>query len=149
MRIPRVLVSSLGIFWFASAGHTAPIPDVLIAGQVASAIAYGQTGWCAVTQGISAIQQNRATRTAVISFPEFTLFDGTTYYLLNGQASLKFSSKTAGTISFTETAYSNTVISPPFSGFSETSKGTNYTVQFSITFANNCVLPITANFEAP
>jgi hypothetical protein len=147
MRIPRVLVASLGIFCFASAGHAQP--DVLIAGQVASAIAYGQPGWCAVTQGSSAIQRNRATRTAVISFPELTLFDGSTYYLLNGQASLKFSSKTSGTISFTETAYGNTVISPAFNGYSETSKGGTYAVHFSITFANNCILPIAANFEAP
>lgn len=149
MRIFRVFGIFAGMFCLAVEGHAQSIPDALIAGQVASALAYGQPGWCAITQGNSAIQENQTTGIAVISFPELTLFDGTTYYLLNGQARLRFKSKTSGIIRFTETAYSNTVISPTFSGFSKSTVGINYIVSFMVTFSNNCVLPITASFRAP
>jgi hypothetical protein len=133
----------------ASQGQAQTTPDVLIAGQIESALAFGDPGWCAVTQGSSAIQRNQAAPVAVVSFPELTYFDGTTYYLLNGQARLTFKSATAGVIYFKNTSFGQSISSPPFARFSEISRGNQYFVRFSIAFPHNCTLPIFGAFEAP
>jgi hypothetical protein len=133
----------------ATQGQAQTTPDVLIAGQVASALAHGEPGWCAVTQGSSAIQRNRAAAIAVVSFPELTYFDGTTYYLLNGQARLTFKSATAGIIDFKNTNFAKSISSSQFDKYSEMSSGKQYFVRFAIVFPHNCTLPISADFEAP
>jgi hypothetical protein len=116
-------------------GQAQTTPNVLIAGQVESALAYGEPGWCAVTQGTSTMQRNQAAPIAVVSFPELIYFDGTTYYLLNGQARLTFKSPTAGAILFKNTSFAKSI--------------KQYVVRFSIVFPHNCTLPISADFEAP
>jgi hypothetical protein len=149
MRILFVAAAFTAGLCGAYQGHAQTTPNVLIAGQVESARAYGTPGWCAVTQGSGAIQRNQAAPVAVVSFPELTYFDGTTYYLLNGQARLTFRSATAGVIYFENTAFGKSISSPPFDKFTETSSGKQYVVRFSIVFPHNCTLQISADFEAP
>jgi hypothetical protein len=149
MRIPAVAVILLGISGLSPATLGQTTPNVLISGQVESALAYGQTGWCAVAQGSSAVQRNQAAPVAVISFPELTYFDGATYYPLNGQARLTFSSPSRGRIHFKNTRFGSSISNPRFENFSETFNGTEYVIRFLIAFPNNCTLSISADFEAP
>jgi len=148
MRVFAVAVILIAGLCGASAGR-AQTPNVLIAGQVESALAYGAPGWCAVTQGSSTMQRNQAAPVAVVSFPELTYFDGAAYYLLDGQARLTFTSATAGVIYFKNTGFAKSISSPPFDKFSETARGKQYFVRFSIVFPHNCTLPISVDFEAP
>ena len=149
MRFREAAAVLLGVFCFAAAGRAQTIPNSLMAGQVSAALAYGGNGWCAVTQGGGTIQRDQSAGIAVISFPELTLFDGTTYYLLNGQAHMGFTTGKVGSLRFKQTPYPTAINTVPFSGFSESTNGERYTVHFSITFSTGCVLPITAIFETP
>lgn len=148
MHVLAVAVVLLGISGLAAPSH-GQTPNVLISGQIELALAYGQTGWCAVTQGSSAVQRNQAAPIAVISFPELTYFDGATYYLLNGQARLTFESPSRGVIHFKNTEFGSSISSARFEKFSESFNGREYVIRFSIAFPNNCKLPISADFEAP
>jgi hypothetical protein len=102
-----------------------------------------------VRQGSSQFQRNATNSVAVISFPEVIYFDGATYYPLDGQARLAFSSATTGTIKFKFWGTANSITNPVFIDYSETFNGQQYIVSFSITFPNNCTLPIFAGFEIP
>jgi hypothetical protein len=73
----------------------------LVGGQVKSALAYGSgSSWCLVDNGNTEFQINQTNTKAVISFAEVIYFDGATYYSLNGQTRLTFSSATGGIIRF-------------------------------------------------
>jgi hypothetical protein len=91
----------------------------------------------------------------VISFAEVIYFDGSTYYSLDGQARMTFSSATGGSIHFKQapTWYPGTVYNATFIDFTQTLGLFNpptdqLIVTFSIVFPN-CVLPIYAVYDAP
>ena len=134
-----------------SPGQAQSPPDASIGGQVQFAQAYGnnRSSWCYVRRGSSQFQRNSNNPTAVISFPEVIYFDGTTYYPLDGQARLTFSSASAGNIKFKFWGTNSAINNPNFTDYSETFNGQQYIVVFNIIFPNNCVLPIFAGFETP
>lgn len=129
----------------------------LVSGQVRPSLAQANPGgaWCFVGRGLSMFEASSDGSQAVISFPEMTYFDGTTYYQLNGQTHLNFSSTTDGHIKFKYTSeYPTTVTNPAFSNYSEVvGEAANLTVvTFTINFTNgvlssNCTLPITIKYE--
>jgi hypothetical protein len=125
----------------------------LVGGQVRTALAYGSgSSWCLVDNGNTEFQINQNGTKAVISFAEVIYFDGSnTYYSLDGQTRLTFSSATYGTIHFKQTpTYPEPVHSPAFLGFGQTYNPSTdqLTVTFSIFFPN-CTLPIYAVYDAP
>jgi hypothetical protein len=64
---------------------------------------------------------NQSNTKAVISFAEVIYFDGSTYYSLDGQMILTFSSETGGTIHFKQTpTYPGSVHNPAFTNFGQT-----------------------------
>ena len=132
----------------------------LASGQVRPALTQtnplSATGpWCFVGRGLSMFEASVDGSQAVISFPEMIYFDGTTYYQLNGQTHLNFSSTTDGHIKFKYTSeYPTTVTNPAFSNYSEVvGEAANLTVvTFTINFTNgalnsNCALPVTIKYE--
>ena len=74
----------------------------LVAGQVHTALAYNGLSWCFVGNGGGLFQINQAATKAVISFPELTYYDAVanTYYSLDGQDILSFTSSSSGNIRF-------------------------------------------------
>ena len=87
-------------------GAQAQIPsDTLVTGQSQPARAQATPGgpWCFVGRGLSTFQGNANGTEAVVSLPEVTYFDGTSYYLLDGQARLVFSTASTGNIKFKRT----------------------------------------------
>jgi hypothetical protein len=65
----------------------------LVAGQVRTALAYGTgASWCLVDNGNTTLQINQNNTKGAISFSEVIYFDGSTYYSLDGQTILTFSS---------------------------------------------------------
>ena len=123
---------------------------MLVGGQVKRSLAYGN-GWCLVENGNTQFQINQAGSKAVISFAELTYFDGTVYYALNGQALLKFSGVTGGTIHFKQTpTYPAQVNAPSFVNFAQSYSATTdqLIVSFNVLFPN-CTLPIYAVYDAP
>ena len=81
----------------------AQIPaNTLVTGQSQPARAQATPGgpWCFVGRGLSAFQGNASGTEAVVSLPEVTYFDGTSYYLLDGQARLDFTTASTGNIKF-------------------------------------------------
>jgi len=125
----------------------------LVGGQVRTALAYGSgSSWCLVDNGNTEFQINQSNTKAVISFAEIIYFDGSTYYALDGQARLMFSSATGGTIRFKQppASYPNLVTFPAFMNFTQTynADSDQIIVTFNIVFPN-CTLPILAVYEAP
>jgi hypothetical protein len=125
----------------------------LVAGQVHTGLAYNGSSWCFVNNGGSLFQINQAATKAVISFPEVTYYDtvANTYYSLDGQDILTFSSASNGTIRFKQRGiYPLSVNNPAFTNFSQTYNPASdqLTIAFSIVFPN-CTLPILAVFDAP
>jgi hypothetical protein len=124
----------------------------LVAGQVRTALAYGTgASWCLVDNGNTTLQINQNNTKGAISFSEVIYFDGSTYYSLDGQTILTFSSTTGGTIHFKQTpAYPAPVHSPAFTNFTQTYNPSTdqLTVSFSVVFPN-CTLPIMAIYDAP
>jgi hypothetical protein len=149
-RLFLVIWVIVGLGW-ATSGRAQLPPDASVGGQVQFAQAFGSNrgSWCYVRQGSSQFQRNATNSVAVISFPEVIYFDGATYYPLDGQARLAFSSATTGTIKFKFWGTANSITNPVFIDYSETFNGQQYIVSFSITFPNNCTLPIFAGFEIP
>jgi hypothetical protein len=130
-------------FMVVSPGNAQVPPSQLISGQVEGAYVNNSGSWCYVEQGFSTYQRN--TSISVISLPELTYFDGS-YHPLDGQVRLTFTSATGGTAKFKlwgPTAQAS------FSGYTETFNGQQYLVNFTITFPNNCALPIFAGYESP
>ena len=124
----------------------------LVAGQLSTALVYGGgTSWCFVDDGSTEFQINQAASKAVISFPELTYFDGTTYYGLNGQTILTFSSATGGNLHFKlRPDLPDSVHNPVFSNFTETYNAPTdqLIVKFNIIFPT-CTLPVNAVYDAP
>jgi hypothetical protein len=125
----------------------------LVGGQVKSALAYGSgSSWCLVDNGNTEFQINQTNTKAVISFAEVIYFDGATYYSLNGQTRLTFSSATGGIIRFKQppASYPDLVTFPAFINFTQTynAPSDQIIVTFSVVFPN-CTLPILAVYEAP
>jgi hypothetical protein len=126
----------------------------LVAGSVKTTLAYGSgTSWCLVYHGGSFFQINQASTKAVISFSEVVYYDSVanTYYSLNGQDILFFSSSSDGTIRFKQRGiYPPSVNTPAFTSFSKTynASADQLTVTFSVVFPN-CTLPIAAVYDAP
>jgi hypothetical protein len=93
----------------------------LVAGQVKTALAYGTgSSWCLVYNGGSLFQINQAATKAVISFPEVIYYDSVanSYYSLDGQDILAFSSASSGTIRFKKKGvYPLAVNTPAFTDF--------------------------------
>ena len=84
----------------------AQIPaDTLVTGQSQSVRAQATPGgpWCFVGRGLSTFQGNANGTQAVVSLPEVTYFDGTSYYLIDGQARLDFTTASTGNIKFKRT----------------------------------------------
>ena len=122
----------------------------LVAGQVRTTLVYGSnSSWCLVDNGNTEFQFDQSAN-AVISFAELIYFDGSTYYSLDGQARMTFSSATGGTIHFKQTpTYPRPVHSPAFTNFDQTYTLTDQlTVTFSVVFPN-CTLPIFAVYGGP
>jgi hypothetical protein len=128
----------------------------LVGGQVRTALAYGSgSSWCLVDNGNTEFQISQSNANAAISFAEVIYFDGSTYYSLNGQARMTFSSAAGGTIHFkqTPTWYPDPVHNAAFIDFTQTLGVFNpptdqLVVTFSIVFPN-CTLPIYAVYDAP
>jgi hypothetical protein len=124
----------------------------LVAGQVEGALVYGAGGsWCLVDNGSTEYQINQAGSKAVISFAELTYFDGATYYALNGQTILTFSSTTGGSVHFKlRPNLPDPVHNPGFANFAQTySAATDQlVVSFNILFST-CTLPVYAVYDAP
>jgi hypothetical protein len=124
----------------------------LVAGQVKTALAYGGgTVWCFVGSGSTEFQINQAGSKAAISFSELTYFDGTTYYGLNGQSILNFTSATTGILHFKQRpTLPDPVHNPAFTNFTEvyTAPTDQINVTFNIVFPT-CTLPIYAVYDAP
>ena len=123
-----------------------------VVGSVRAALAYGSgLSWCLVDNGNTEFQINQNNTKAVISFAEVIYFDGSTYYALDGQTILAFSSATGGTIHFKQTPrYPEPVHTPAFTNFTQIYDPSTdqLTVTFSIVFPN-CTLPIHAAYDAP
>ena len=130
----------------------AQIPaDTLVTGQSQPARAQAMPGgpWCFVGRGLSTFQGNASGTEAVVSLPEVTYFDGTNYYLLDGQARLDFSTASTGNIKFKlASEYPLSVIKPPFSNYTEAvGNPTNRTwLSFSVNFPL-CTLPVSILYE--
>lgn len=124
----------------------------LVAGQLKTDLAYGTgSSWCLVDNGNTEFQINQSNTKAVISLAEVIYFDGSTYYSLDGQMILTFSSGTGGTIHFKQTpTYPSPVHNPAFTNFGQTYNASTdqLTVTFSVVFPN-CTLPILAVYDAP
>jgi hypothetical protein len=127
----------------------------LVGGQVRTTLVYGSgSSWCLVDNGNSEFQINQSNANAVISFAELIYFDGSTYYSLDGQARMTFSSATGGAIHFKQTIPSpRPVYNATFMDFTQTLGVFNpptdqLIVTFSIVFPN-CTLPIYAVYDAP
>jgi hypothetical protein len=125
----------------------------LVGGQVRAAVAYGSgSSWCLVDNGNTEFQINQSNTKAVISFAEVIYFDGATYYSLDGQTRLMFSSAAGGTIRFKQppASYPDLVTYPDFINFTQTYNASTdqLIVTFSVVFPN-CTLPIYAVYEAP
>lgn len=123
----------------------------LVGGQVRQALAYGTSSWCLVDNGNTEFQINQSNTEAVISFAELTYFDGSTYYSLDGQTKLYFSSATGGTTHFKQVpAFPLPVQNAPFIDFTQTYNAVSdqLFVTFNIVFPN-CTLPIYAVYDAP
>jgi len=124
----------------------------LVGGSVRAALAYGSgLSWCLVDNGNTEFQINQNNTKAVISFAEVIYFDESTYYALDGQTILAFSSATGGTIHFKQTPrYPEPVHTPAFTNFTQIYDPSTdqLTVTFSIVFPN-CTLPIHAAYDAP
>lgn len=130
----------------------AQIPaDTLVTGQSQPVLAQATPGgpWCFVGRGLSTLQVNADGTQAVVSLAEVTYFDGTSYYLLDGQARLIFSTATTGNIKFKLTPeYPWSVKEPPFSNYTETvgSVANQITLSFLVNFPS-CTLPISILYE--
>ena len=130
----------------------AQIPaDTLVTGQSQPARAQATPGgpWCFVGRGLSTFQGNASGTEAVVSLPEVTYFDGTTYYLLDGQARLNFSIASTGNIKFKLTPeYPFSVKNPPFSDYTETveNPANQIMVSFSVNFPS-CTLLVSILYE--
>jgi hypothetical protein len=125
-------------------------PNQLIGGQVQSAHIPGRSGWCLVGQGASQFQRNGSGGVAVLSFPELIYFDGTTYYPLDGQARLTFTSATSGNIKFKfwGTTTNALIANPSFDSYTQSFNGQQYVITFNVVFPG-CTLPIYAGYEIP
>ena len=130
----------------------AQIPaDTLVTGQSQSVRAQATPGgpWCFVGRGLSAFQGNASGTEAVVSLPEVTYFDGTSYYLIDGQARLDFTTASTGNIKFKLTSeYPWSVILPPFSNYAETveNPANRILLFFSVNFPS-CTLPVSILYE--
>jgi len=133
-------------------GAQAQIPsDTLVTGQSQPARAQATPGgpWCFVGRGLSTFQGNANGTEAVVSLPEVTYFDGTSYYLLDGQARLDFTTAGTGNIKFKLTSeYPLSVIRPPFSNYTETvgNPANRIWLSFSVNFPS-CTLPVSILYE--
>lgn len=142
----------------AALGSLSPTPAEsftygrLVAGEVQTALVYGSgTSWCFVADGNTEFQINQTFTKAVISFPELTYFDGTTYYGLNGQTILTFSSSTGGSVHFKmRPSLPAPVHNPAFTNFTQTYNAPTdqLIVKFNIVFPD-CTLPVFAVYDAP
>jgi hypothetical protein len=134
------------------AGAQAQIPaDTLVTGQSLPTLAQATPGgpWCFVGRGLSTFQGNANGTQAVVSLPEVTYFDGTSYYLLDGQARLIFSTATTGNIKFKLTSeYPLSVMRPLFSNYTETiaNPANLIWLSFSVNFPS-CTLPVSILYE--
>ena len=104
--------------------------------------------------GNTEFQINQSNTNAAISFAEVIYFDGSTYYSLDGQARMTFSSATGGDIHFKQTIPSpGPVYNATFIDFTQTLGVFNPpTDQLIVTFIivfPNCTLPIYAVYDAP
>ena len=130
----------------------AQIPaNTLVTGQSQPARAQATPGgpWCFVGRGLSTFQGNANGTEALVSLPEVTYFDGTSYYLLDGQARLDFSTVSTGNIKFKVTSeYPLSVVKPPFSNYTETveNPANRILLSFSVNFPS-CTLPISILYE--
>ena len=127
----------------------------LVGGQVRTTLVYGSgSSWCLVDNGNTEFQINQSNANAAISFAEVIYFDGSTYYSLDGQARMTFSSATGGDIHFKQTIPApGPVYNATFIDFTQTLGVFNpptdqLIVTFSIVFPN-CTLPIYAVYDAP
>ncbi len=127
----------------------------LVGGQVRTTLAYGSgSSWCLVDNGNTQFQIDQSNSNGVISFAEVIYFDGSTYYSLDGQARMTFSSNTGGAIHFKQTIPSpGPVYNAAFTNFTQSLGVFNpptdqLIVTFSIVFPN-CTLPIYAIYDAP
>jgi hypothetical protein len=151
MRILMFLIAAAGI---PLVDAQAQIPaSTLVAGQSQPARAQTTPGgpWCFVGRGLSTFQGNGSGTLAVVSLPEVTYFDGTSYYLLDGQARLIFSTATTGFIKFKLTSeYPLSVTRPAFSNYTETiaipANANQITLSFSVNFPS-CTLPVSILYE--
>ena len=130
----------------------AQIPaDTLFTGQSKPVLAQATPGgpWCFVGRGLSTFQGNVSGTEAIVSLPEVTYFDGTSYYLLNGQTRLDFATASTGNIKFKQTPeYPLSVKQPPFSNYAETveSPANRIMLSFSVNFPS-CTLPVSILYE--
>ena len=124
----------------------------LVAGQVQTALVYGSgTSWCFINDGSTEFQISQDTSKAVISFPEFTYFDGIEYYELNGQTILKFTGTTGGNLHFKlRPNLPDQVHNPVFTNFTQTYNAPTdqLIIRFDIVFPA-CTLPVYAVYDAP
>jgi hypothetical protein len=124
----------------------------LVGGQVRTALVYGSgSSWCLVDNGNTEFQINQAGTKAVISLAEVIYFDGSTYYSLNGQTKLAFTSASGGSIHFKQTpTIPDPVHTPSFANFTQTynAQTDQLIVTLNILFPN-CTLPIYAVYDAP
>ena len=127
----------------------------LVGGQVRTTLVYGSnSSWCLVDNGNTQFQIDQSNANAVISFAEVIYFDGSTYYSLDGQARMTFSSAAGGTMHFKRTIPSpGPVYNATFTDFTQTLGVFNpptdeLIVTFNIVFPN-CTLPIYAIYDAP
>ena len=157
--LKRIMIHAMRrlMFFIVAAGiplvqAQAQIPaDTLVTGQSQPARAQATPGgpWCFVGRGLSTFQGNASGTEAVVSLPEVTYFDGTTYYLLDGQARLDFSTASTGNIKFKLTPeYPLSVKNPPFSDYTETveNPANQLMVSFSVNFPS-CTLLVSILYE--
>jgi hypothetical protein len=157
--LKRIMIHAMRrlMFFIVAAGiplvqAQAQIPaDTLVTGQSQPARAQATPGgpWCFVGRGLSTFQGNASGTEAVVSLPEVTYFDGTTYYLLDGQARLNFSTASTGNIKFKLTPeYPLSVKNPPFSDYTETveNPANQIMVSFSVNFPS-CTLLVSILYE--
>ena len=157
--LKRIMIHAMRrlMFFIVAAGiplvqAQAQIPaDTLVTGQSQPVRAQATPGgpWCFVGRGLSTFQGNASGTEAVVSLPEVTYFDGTTYYLLDGQARLNFSTASTGNIKFKLTPeYPLSVKNPPFSDYTETveNPANQIMVSFSVNFPS-CTLLVSILYE--
>jgi hypothetical protein len=94
----------------------------LVGGQVRTTLVYGSnSSWCLVDNGNTQFQIDQSNANAVISFAEVIYFDGSTYYSLDGQARMTFTSAAGGTMHFKRTIPSpGPVYNATFTDFTQT-----------------------------